>query len=93
VLLMKRVREDLTRHVGNPSAVQRALIDRAAMLTLHVALFDARALEAGGLSERDARQYLAYSNSLTRTMAQLGIRGGADRAPTTPADLLPSEAA
>jgi hypothetical protein len=55
--LMQQVREHLMRHLGgSPSAVQRALVDRVAILSLHVALFDARALKAGGLSERDGRQ-------------------------------------
>jgi hypothetical protein len=81
--LMQRVREDLLRHIGgSPSAVQRALVDRVAILSLHVALFDARALKAGGLSERDSRQYLAYSNSLGRALRQLGIKGAAARGPT-----------
>jgi hypothetical protein len=35
--LMQRTREALTLHVGKPSATQRALIDRAARLTLYVA--------------------------------------------------------
>ena len=70
--LLRRVRADLTAHVGgHPTATQRALIDRAALLSLHVALFDARALESGGLSERDSRSYLAYSNSLSRCLRAL----------------------
>jgi hypothetical protein len=81
-LYMKRVRLELTAHVGAPSPVQRQLIERAAMLTLHVALFDAKALEAGGLSERDSRQYLAYSNSLSRTLTQLGLKATAAKPPS-----------
>lgn len=80
---MRQIRDDLTRHVGGaPSSVQRQLIERAAMLTLHVALFDAKALKAGGLSERDGRQYLAYSNSLARALAQLGMSPTSPRPPT-----------
>jgi hypothetical protein len=73
--LMQTVRDELTDHVGgNPTAPQRALIERAAMLTLHVALMDAKVMEpdAGPLSERDSRQYLAWSNALTRIMRDLG---------------------
>jgi hypothetical protein len=74
--LLARVRGDLTRHVGGtPSAVQRALIDQAAMLQLHVAMMDARALGRGGLSARDARQYLAWANALSQLLRQLGLRG------------------
>lgn len=73
--LLERVRSELIQHVGgNPTATQRAMIDRAAWLSLHIALMDARAIEEGSaLSERDSRQYLAWSNSLTRTLRELGI--------------------
>ena len=65
----------LVAHLGgSPSAVERALIDRIALLTLHVSMFDRRALAAGSLSERDSRAYLAYSNSLSRALARLGIK-------------------
>src|SRR5262249_53348357 len=77
--LMHETRTRLIRHLGGkPSAVQLALVDRAARLTLHVALFDGRTLETGGaLSERDTRSYLAYSNSLSRVLRQLGLEGSA----------------
>lgn len=79
--LVRRVRAELTEHVGsNPTATQRALIERAAILTLYCAQFDARALSEGGLSDHAAREYLAYSNSLSRTLTKLdGMRGAADR--------------
>jgi hypothetical protein len=80
--LMERVRAELVAHVGEPSATQSALIDRASILTIYVAQFDAKALEAGGLSERDARQYLAYSNSLSRVLAQLGLKAAAEKSPS-----------
>lgn len=81
--LLQVARDELLAHVGGaPSAVQARLIERAAMLTLHVALFDARAIEANGLSDRDAREYLAYSNSLTRALAQLGIKAAALKPPS-----------
>ena len=74
--LLARVRSDLTRHVGgDPSAVQRALIDQIAMLQLHIAMMDARALEDGGLSARDGKQYLAWCNSAARLLRQLGLKG------------------
>jgi hypothetical protein len=83
--LMRRVRADLIRHLGGPdrvSPVQRALIDRIATLTLHVALFDARAIEHGGLSERDGKQYLSYSNALARCLRLLGLKGAPPPQPT-----------
>jgi hypothetical protein len=62
--LMRRVRADLVRHVGNkPSATQRALIERAAWLSLYVARLDAKAIETGSMTDHDSRQYLAWSNS------------------------------
>ncbi|OQP86024.1 hypothetical protein BTR14_13150 [Rhizobium rhizosphaerae] len=73
--LMQKVRKELSEHIGGKlTAPQRALIERAAMLTLHLALMDAKVLEedAGPLSERDSRQYLAWSNALTRIMRDLG---------------------
>lgn len=89
--MLRAVRADLAAHVGGkPSAVQRALIDQAAMLQLHVAAMDRKAAEAetcGCLSERDARQYLAWCNSLSRLLRQLGLKGAA-AAPASLADHL-----
>lgn len=82
--LMTAVRADLIAHLGgSPSPVELRLIDRAALLSLHIALFDRRALASGApLSERDSRAYLAYSNSLTRLLARLGIKGAAPPPPS-----------
>jgi hypothetical protein len=81
--LLREARDQLIEHVGGaPSAVQLRLIERAALLTLHVAMFDARALAGNGLSERDGRQYLAYSNSLARALAQLGLKPSVAPVPT-----------
>ena len=72
--LMQRVKSDLVKHCGgNPSAVQRMLIDQAAMLTLRVHLMDKASIADPALSERNGRQRLAWSNSLTRTLRQLGL--------------------
>ncbi len=73
-VLLRRTKAALCAHVGGkPSATQRALIDRAAQLTLHVARMDARAMEDGGLSDHATREYLAWSNTLSRTLALLGL--------------------
>jgi hypothetical protein len=73
----------LSRHVGNgASSVQRALITRAARLALYVEMMDERALSQGGMSERDSATYLAWSNSLRRTLVALGIEGAAERPPS-----------
>lgn len=74
--LLKKVRADLTAHLGGkPSATQRAMIDRAAWITLHMTLMDGHMLRGEAPAERDARQYLAWSNTLTRTMRALGLEG------------------
>ena len=81
--LLAHVRAELTTHVGgSPSATERALIERAATLTLHISLMDTKAIEAGGMSARDSREYLAWSNALTRTLALLKLKPDAVRAPT-----------
>ena len=77
--MVRDTRAELVAHVGGkPSAVQRALIERAAVLTLQVSLMDAKQAD-GGLTERDGRQYLAWVNTLSRTLRQLGMTSAADR--------------
>jgi hypothetical protein len=86
--LLRRMEAELTRHVGGtPSATQRALIARCAMLTLHVAMLDGRALQSGGMTAHDQRAYLAFSNSLSRSLRDLGLDPAA-AAPPSLSDLL-----
>ena len=83
----------LVGHVGGaPSAVERALIARAARLALYVELMDERSLPTGQMSERDARQRLAWENTLRRTLVALGLKGAAPKAPSL-ADYLASKKA
>jgi hypothetical protein len=71
--LMRETRAELTAHVGGtPSATQRALIERAAQLTLRVAAMDRKFAETGAQTEHDTAQYLAWSNALSRLLRQLG---------------------
>jgi hypothetical protein len=80
-VFLRRTRAELTQHVGgHPTAPQRALIDRVAILTLHVARMDTAAIAAGGFSDHASREYLDWSNALTGTLAQLGPQ--AAQAPT-----------
>lgn len=80
---MEALREALIAHVGGtPSAVEAALIERCVTLALYVSLFDRKAFANGGLSERDAQQYLAYHNTLTRSLARLGLKGAPAPVPT-----------
>ena len=46
---------------GSPSHVQRVLIERAARLMLYIEIMDRETLEAGTMSERNSRQYLAWT--------------------------------
>lgn len=81
-LLLRRIRGELTAHVGGrPSATQSVLIERAALLNLQIAMLDAKHA-AGGLSSHDQREYLAWTNALTRLMRQLGLKGAAERGPS-----------
>lgn len=77
-LILRKIRAELTAHVGNPSATQRILIERAAVLSLQIAMLDARHA-SGGLTPHDQREYLAWTNALTRLMRQLGQKGAAER--------------
>jgi hypothetical protein len=90
--LLRETRARLVAHVGgSPSAVQAELIERAAQLTLKVAQLDAK-LDAGAMTDHDHRHYLAWSNTLTRTLAHLGLKAAAERAPSL-ADYLAAKAA
>jgi hypothetical protein len=73
---LEAMRRDLTKHLGGRlSAVEKILVERASRLALYVGLMDRQAARDKTLSERNSRQYLAWSKSLTRTLAQLGIKG------------------
>ena len=78
--------DELTEHVGgNPSATQTRQIDRAARLELHMKMMDARADQNGGaLSDRDARQYLAWNNSFRLILRDLGLERQAKAPPSLP---------
>jgi hypothetical protein len=81
--LMRRVRSDLTRHVGgSPNAVERVLIERAVILSLRVAQIDAKILADETLTLHDSQFALAWNNSLRRTLVALGIDGVAEKAPS-----------
>jgi hypothetical protein len=91
--LLESVRQELTAHVGNaPSATQRALIERCAQLSLRCAIMDQRFAETNTQTEHDTRTYLAWSNSLSRTMRELGVHAAPAR-PRTLADHLAAKAA
>lgn len=91
--LLRRFRDELVTHIGGtPSAVETALIERAAQLQLRLAIFDAKFVEKGEMSDHDVRTYLAWSNSLTRTLGELGLKA-APQPQKTLAEHLASKAA
>ena len=42
-------------------------------MTLYIELMDARALEAGTMTERDSGQYLAWVNALRLCLREIGV--------------------
>jgi hypothetical protein len=73
--LLTAVRAELTAHLGgSPNAVQRALIERASRLTVYIEAMDREALESGGMSERNSKQYLAWIGQLRLTLREIGVR-------------------
>src|SRR5229473_888669 len=76
-------RRSLIEHFGgeaNLTVTQRALIERCAMLQLRCAVLDRKILD-GTFSEFDAKTYLAFSNSLRRSLEALGLGPAATAAP------------
>src|SRR5258708_4162290 len=72
--LLRRVRAELTEHVGgSPTAVQRMLIERCAWLSIRLAMLDKKIESGKDFTQVDSNTYLAWNNSLVRTMARLGI--------------------
>ena len=87
--LLSATRRALAEHLGgetNLSAPQRALIERCAMLQLRIAALDARIID-GTFTEYDSKVYLAFSNSLTRTLTALGVQPAIAQ-PTDPMERL-----
>jgi hypothetical protein len=73
--LIVAAREALIAHVGgNPTVVERVLIERSARLQLFIEQMDARALRAGEMSDRDMRQYLSWVSALRRCLRELGVK-------------------
>jgi hypothetical protein len=79
---MRWTRGALIAHVGGkPSVVERTLIERAVQLQIRISMMD-RDFAAGCVqTEHDSRTYLAWSNSFTRTLRELGLKGAAERSP------------
>lgn len=87
--LMRDIVAELTAHVGGrPSAVQRRLIERAAVLHLRLALMDEETEPGGGMSEKNAREYLCWNNSYVRTLRELGVKAATDRSGPTLSEII-----
>lgn len=88
--LYRRICRQLREHLGGkPSHAQELLIGRIAWMQVHLAHIDTRAMQDGGLSPHAVREYLAWSNSLAKMLARLGMAGVAAKPPTL-ADYLAS---
>jgi hypothetical protein len=72
--LMRGTRSTVVAHVGGkPSIVQQTLIERACQLQIRIAMMDRDFADGRVQTEHDSRTYLAWSNSLTRTLRELGL--------------------
>jgi hypothetical protein len=82
-MLMRRIRTELIAHVGGkPNAVERALIERAVILSLRVAQIDAKIVAGEMLTTHDNAHALAWNNALRRTFVELGLKPPAAKAPS-----------
>lgn len=86
-------RARLHEHLGgDPSPTQAMLIRQLAVLALRLQLMDEHAGPTGVFSTADSQRYLAWSNSLVRGLAALGL----DKRPVrklTPEEYLAQRAA
>lgn len=72
--LVKSLRLELTAQIGgSPTTTQQVLISQAALLQLRIALMDRDSPKIGELTERNQVQYLAWTNSLSRCLRDLGM--------------------
>ena len=80
--LYRRFVRQLVQHVGRPNHAQEMLIGRIAWLQVHLASMDQRILESGEMSEHTGKQYLAWANSVSRMIAQLGLHSAPEQPPS-----------
>jgi hypothetical protein len=72
--LYRSHRDELIRHVGGkPTTVQSILIHRLAWVQVHLARMDERSFRDGGLSDHATREYLAWTNTVSRMLQALGV--------------------
>jgi hypothetical protein len=70
----KVFRQELTDYLGgSPSIIERTIIDRCVWLQLKCGIMDQKIAD-GRDTEFDSKCYLAWSNSLQRSLLKLGYR-------------------
>jgi hypothetical protein len=81
---LRAYERQLAEHCGNnPSIVQRALIQRAARLALHLELMDERSLAGDHVfTTHDHNHYVGWSNALARLLSRLGAQPATTPQPT-----------
>jgi hypothetical protein len=71
----KQAATDKAQRRTTPSPVEAQLIIRAARLACHLEIWDERTIPNGGaFTATGHNHYIAWSNSLTRTLARLGMQ-------------------
>jgi hypothetical protein len=89
--LMRDTRAELIAHVSGNSGIlsttQRALVEQAVQIKLRLAVMDRAFAVSANMTAHDSKQYLAWSNSFTRLMRQLGLQGVQEK-PQTLTDYL-----
>jgi hypothetical protein len=72
---LRHYEESLIAHAGGtPTVTMRLLAARAARLALHLELMDERLFAGKQITSHDSRTYLAWSNSLSRILKELGLQ-------------------
>jgi hypothetical protein len=67
--VMRGFRTDLVRFVGgNPDLIQGALIHRACVLHLRLAMLDRKLMQATDMTLHDNNHYIAWTNAYRRTL-------------------------
>ncbi len=70
-------------HCGvKPSATQQAMIELCCQLKARLAAMDAAFVDSGAMTPHDAKIYLAWGNTLARTLSRLGAQAVASRPPS-----------
>jgi hypothetical protein len=80
-MLMQRIRDELTAHVGTPNVVQKLLIERAVVLSLRLAMLDQKIID-DQIIATDNHMAIAWQNALTRTLVALGVHAEATPTPS-----------